>query len=97
MIQIITGLKNGEGYEGMQANWGQAASIIASGESDAVVLPELFPGGRPSAVGAAGKMMGWSMPIAACESYAMQQYTQAPGNAPVLVLISDLEEKMGED
>ena len=97
MIQIITGLKDGEGYEGMQANWGQAASIIAGGEPDAVVLPELFPGSRLVTVGAAGKMTGWSMPKAAYESEAMQKYMQAPGSAPVLMTVAELEEIMGED
>lgn len=97
MIQIITGLKDGEGYEGMQANWGQAASIISSGEPDAVVLPELFPGSRLTTVGAAGKMTGWSMPIEAYESEAMQKYMQAPGSAPVLMTVAELEEIMGED
>jgi len=97
MIQIITGLKDGEGYEGMQANWGQAASIIASGEPDAVVLPELFPGSRLVTVGAAGKMTGWSMPIEAYESEAMQKYMQAPGSAPVEMPMAELREIMGED
>ena len=97
MIQIVTGLKDGEGYEGMQANWGQAGSIIASGEPDAVVLPELFPGSRLVTVGAAGKMTGWSMPKAAYESDAMQKYMKAPGSAPVLMTVAELEEIMGED
>ncbi len=97
MIQIISGLKDGEGYTGMQANWGQAASVIAGGEPDAVVLPELFPGSRLTTVGAAGKMTGWSMPIEAYESEAMQKYMQAPGSAPVLMDLAELQEVMGED
>jgi len=97
MIQIITGLKDGEGYEGMQANWGQASSIIASGEPDAVVLPELFPGSRLSTVAAAGKMTGWSMPKDVYESEAMQKYMVAPGSAPMTMPIAELSETMGED
>lgn len=97
MIQIITGLKDGEGYEGMQANWGQASSIISSGEPDAVVLPELFPGSRLTTVASAGKMTGWSMPKDAFESEAMQKYMQAPGSAPVLMDINELREIMGDD
>ena len=97
MIQIITGLKDGEGYTGMQANWGQAASIIASGDPDAVVLPELFPGSRLTTVAAAGKMTGWSMPKEAYESEAMQKYMQAPGSAPVEMDINELREIMGDD
>lgn len=97
MIQIITGLKDGEGYEGMQANWGQASSIISSGEPDAVVLPELFPGSRLSTVAAAGKMTGWSMPKDVYESEAMQKYMVAPGSSPVTMDINELSEIMGED
>ena len=97
MIQIITGLKDGEGYEGMQANWGQASSIIASGDPDAVVLPELFPGSRLTTVAAAGKMTGWSMPKEVYEGEAMQKYMQAPGSAPFTMSIAKLSETMGED
>lgn len=97
MIQIVTGLKDGDGYEGMQANWGQAASVISGGEPDAVVLPELFPGSRLVTVGAAGKMTGWSMPKAAYESEAMQKYMKAPGSASVLMKVAELEEIMGDD
>jgi len=97
MIQIITGLKDGEGYEGMQANWGQASSIISGGEPDAVVLPELFPGSRLSTVAAAGKMTGWSMPKEVYEGEAMQKYMVAPGSAPFTIGMDDLSERMGED
>jgi TRAP-type uncharacterized transport system substrate-binding protein len=97
MIQIITGLKDGEGYEGMQANWGQASSIIASGEPDAVVLPELFPGNRLTTVAAAGKMTGWSMPKEVYDSEAMQKYMVAPGSAPFTTSVAELSETMGED
>lgn len=97
MIQIITGLKDGDGYEGMQANWGQASSIIASGDPDAVVLPELFPGSRLTTVAAAGKMTGWSMPKEAFESEAMQKYMVAPGSAPVTMSLAELSETMGSE
>ena len=81
----------------MQANWGQAASIISGGEPDAVVLPELFPGSRLVTVGAAGKMTGWSMPKDVYEGEAMQKYMQAPGSAPVLMDLAALRETMGPD
>ena len=97
MIQIVSGLKDGDGYQGMQANWGQAASIISSGEPDAVVLPELFPGSRLATVASAGKMTGWSMPKEAFDSPAMQKYMQAPGSAPVVLNVAELEEIMGDD
>lgn len=97
MIQIITGLKDGEGYEGIQTNWGQGANLVTSGEPDAIVLPELFPGSRLSTVASAGKMTGWSMPKEAFDSEAMQKYMVAPGSAPVTMPISELKAKMGDD
>ena len=44
MIQIVAGLKDGDDYEGLQVNWGQGTTLVTSGEPDAIVLPELFPG-----------------------------------------------------
>ena len=97
MIQIVAGLKEGEDYEGLQINWGQGATLITSGEPDAIVLPELFPSPRLTTPTAAGKMTGWSMPIAAYESDAMQKYMRAPGSAPFTGKVADIEAVMGED
>jgi TRAP-type uncharacterized transport system substrate-binding protein len=97
MVQIVAGLKDGEDYEGMQINWGQGATLITSGEPDAVVLPELFPSPRLTIPSAAGKMTGWSMPISAYESEAMQKYMKAPGSAPWTAPVADLKAVMGDD
>ena len=97
---VIVGAHNygdGEDYEGLQVNWGQGTTLVTSGEPDAIVLPELFPGSRLTSVTAAGKMTGWSMPKAAYESEEMQKYMQAPGSAPVTMDIATLREKMGDD
>lgn len=97
MIQIVAGLKDGPDYEGIQVNWGQGATLVTSGEPDAVVLPELFPGSRLSTVASAGNMTGWSMPIAAYESEAMQKYMKAPGSAPFEMSLADLQKTMGDE
>ena len=97
MIQLITGLKDGEGYEGIQVNWGQGSALVTSGEPDAVVLPELFPGSRLTTVTAAGNMTGWSMPKDVYESEAMQKYMVAPGSAPVEMPLAELQATMGDD
>ena len=96
MIQIIAGLKDGEGYEGLQTNWGQGAALVTSGEPDAVVLPELFPSSRMTSVTAAGNMTAWSMPKEAYESDAMQKYMVAPGSAPFTAVAADIEAALGE-
>lgn len=97
MIQIVAGLKDGEDYEGLQTNWGQGTTLVTSGEPDAVVLPELFPGSRLTSVTAAGKMTGWSMPKAAYDSAAMQKYMKAPGSAPFTMALTDIQAAMGPE
>lgn len=97
MVQLVAGLKDGDDYEGLQVNWGQGATLVTSGEPDAVVLPELFPSSRLTSITSAGKMTGWSMPIEAYESEAMQKYMQAPGSAPFTIGIAELQASMGED
>lgn len=97
MIQIITGLKDGEGYEGIQTNWGQGTALVTSGEPDAVVLPELFPGSRLTSITAAGKVTAWSMPKDVYEGEAMQKYMVAPGSAPFTIPLTDLQVTMGDD
>ena len=97
MIQLITGLKDGEGYEGMQINWGQSVQLITGGEPDAIVLPELFPGSRLTTATSAGKMTGWSMPKAVYDGEAMQKYMKAPGSASVEMPMDELKAKMGDD
>lgn len=97
MIQIVTGLNDGEGYTGIQTNWGQATALITSGEPDAVVLPELFPGNRLVTATAAGGMTGWSMPKEVFDGEAMQRYMNAPGSAPFTMDLAELSELMGDD
>lgn len=96
IIQIITGLKDGEGYEGVQANWGQATATINDGSVEAVVLPELFPNGRIVQLGAAGKLTAWSTPKDIFEAEAMSKYARAPGSAPRLLKVADLQAALGD-
>ena len=97
MIQIITGLKDGEGYEGIQTNWGQGTALVTSGEPDAIVLPELFPGSRLTSITAAGKVTAWSMPKDVYEGEAMTKYMKAPGSAPFTMPLAELQATMGDD
>lgn len=96
IIQIATGLEDGKGYTGIQANWGQAATVIIGGEPDAVVLPELFPNTRISQIGSAGNVTAWSLPKEIYESEAMQKYMGAPGSAPAELKIAELQAALGE-
>ena len=96
IIQIVTGLKDGEGYEGVQANWGQATATINDGSVEAVVLPELFPNGRIVQLGAAGNLTAWSTPKDIFEGEAMSKYSRAPGSAPRLLKVADLQAALGD-
>ncbi|WP_281993423.1 TAXI family TRAP transporter solute-binding subunit [Sulfitobacter geojensis] len=97
MIQIVTGLKDGEGYEGIQANWGQSTTMISGGEPDAVILPELFPSARISTLGASGRLTAWSLPQDIYDSDAMQKYSRAPGSAPFETPVAELAAILGEN
>ncbi len=82
IIQLATGLKEGEGYKGVQVNWGQAVKTITDGSADAVVLPILFPDSRITQALASGNMTVWSTPKDKWESEGFQKYLKAPGSAP---------------
>ena len=82
IIQLTTGLKEGDGYKGVQVNWGQAVKTITDGSADAVVLPILFPDSRITQALASGNMTVWSTPKDKWETEAFQKYLKAPGSAP---------------
>lgn len=94
IIQLSAGLKEGEGYEGIQVNWGQAVKTITDGSADAMVLPILFPDSRITQGLAAGNMTVWSVPKDKYESEPFQKYLAAPGSAPFEAPVADLN--MGE-
>lgn len=94
VIQLATGLKDGEGYKGLQVNWGQAVKTITDGSSDAMVLPILFPDSRITQALASGNMTVWSIPKDAYESDPFQKYLKAPGSAPFE--LSTAEARLGQ-
>jgi TRAP-type uncharacterized transport system substrate-binding protein len=82
IIQLTTGFKDGNGYKGVQTNWGQAVKTITDGSADAVVLPILFPDSRITQSLASGNMTVWSVPKDKWDSVPFQKYLKAPGSAP---------------
>ncbi len=82
IIQLVAGLKDGDGYKGVQVNWGQAVKTITDGSAEAVVLPVLFPDSRITQSVASGNMTVWSVPKDKWESVAFTKYLRAPGSAP---------------
>lgn len=89
MIQIVAGLKEGEGYKGLQVNWGQAVKTIKDGSAEAIVLPIRFPDTRITQAVSAGNMTVFSVPKEQYDSEAFQAYARAPGSAPWEMAIED--------
>ena len=89
LVKLAAGLDDGEGYTGMQVNWGQAVKTLTDGTADAHVLPTNFPDGRLGQAAASGKMIAFSMPKDAYESEATQKYLNAPGTAGIVLPIED--------
>ena len=89
VTQLITGLKDGDDYEGVQVNWAQDVKTITDGSAAAMVLPTTFPDRRVTAGLASGKMTVWSIPKDKFESEAMKKYMSSPGNAPFTLKISE--------
>lgn len=96
IIQIVTGLKDGDGYTGVQADWGQVTAVISDGSVDLAVLPELFPNARTTALGAAGRMTAFSIPKAVFEGEGMQKYMKAPGNAGFTASVAQIQAGLGD-
>lgn len=96
IIQIVTGMKDGEGYTGVQANWGQVGALINDGTVNLAVLPELFPNGRVTEMGAAGNVTGYSIPKEVFEGESMKKYMKAPGNAPFVRPLADIQAAVGD-
>lgn len=83
LVKITTGLDDGEGYTGVQVNWGQAVKTITDGTADAHILPMNFPDGRLGQAASSGEITIFSMPKEAYESEASQKYRKAPGSVGV--------------
>ena len=95
VIQLTTGLKEGDGYKGVQVNWGQATKTIMDGSAEAVVLPILFPDSRITQAVSAGNMTVWSIPKDKWDSEPFQKYLRAPGSAPFTAPLTEISQPAG--
>ncbi len=96
LIQVITGLEDGKGYEGIQSDWSQMATTITEGSSDVALLPEFVPSDRPLQALSAGKMTFWSIPKNIYEGEAVQKVLAAPGSAPIEFTLEQMQ-TLGEN
>jgi len=85
LVKLTKGLDDGDGYTGVQVNWGQAIKTITDGTADAHILPMNFPDGRLGQASASGEITIFSMPADAYESEASQKYRKAPGSVGVVM------------
>jgi len=85
MIQLLSGAKDGEDYEGIQTPWPDTVSTITGGGVDAWTIPEGLPSGREIAIAAAGGITMHDVPSDLLASELGQQIFAAPGHAPYSV------------
>ena len=90
LIKTNTDLEDGNGYTGVQVNWGQAVKTIQDGSADAFVLPMSFPDPRVSAAMSSGAMTIFSMPKDKHESEAFQNVTNLPGTVSFSMPVADM-------
>jgi TRAP-type uncharacterized transport system substrate-binding protein len=89
MIQLLSGLKDGEGYEGVQTPWPDTVSTITGGGADAWTIPEGLPSGRQIALAAPGGTTIYDVPSDLLASDLGQKILKAPGHAPYSVPIEE--------
>lgn len=82
MIQLLAGLKDGEGYEGIQTAWPDVISAVTGGGADAWTSPDGVPSGRQIQIAAAGGTTLYDVPSDLLASELGQQIVAAPGHAP---------------
>ena len=89
-IVLASGLKEGDDYKGVQANWGQLANILVDGSVDGFVLPLTFPSARVTVAQSAGNVKIISTPKEIFESEKYQKVFNGPGNIPITVKWEDM-------
>ncbi len=82
MLQLLSGKKEGDGYEGVQTEWPDTVSTITGGGADAWTTPEGLPSGRQISIAAAGGITIHDVPSDLLASELGQQILAAPGHAP---------------
>ncbi|MEO9823894.1 MAG: TAXI family TRAP transporter solute-binding subunit [Paracoccaceae bacterium] len=88
-VQLLSGLTEGEGYEGIQSPWPDTVSSITGGGADGWTIPEGLPSGRQIAISAAGAITIYDMPSDLLNSELGQQIMNAPGHAVYSVPVDE--------
>lgn len=80
MIDLLSGLKDGTDYEGVQTPWPDAVTAVTSGSVDAWTSPDSLPSGRQIRIAAAGGITIYDVPKDLLASQKGQQILKAPGH-----------------
>jgi TRAP-type uncharacterized transport system substrate-binding protein len=91
LIRLTTGFVDGKQYTGKQIAWGQANSLFLDRSVEAAVRPGTNPASYMPIYIAAGKINIVSVPKAKFEGPAFAKYLKAPGNAPVVFPVSEMD------
>ncbi|MEJ6748075.1 MAG: C4-dicarboxylate ABC transporter substrate-binding protein [Octadecabacter sp.] len=89
MVRLVTGMDEGEGYTGIQVNWGQAVATMTDGSADAFLLPLNFPDARHGQAASSGAIVIYSFPKDVFEGEAGTAFGNAPGSAAVVEPLRD--------
>lgn len=89
MVQLLAGLKDGGGYEGVQTPWPDVVSTITGGGVDAWTSPDGLPSGRQIQIAAAGGTTLYDVPSDLLASELGQQIVSAPGHAPFSIPVEE--------
>lgn len=89
MLQLLSGKKEGDGYEGIQTEWPDTVSTITGGGADAWTIPEGLPSGRQISIAAAGGITIHDVPSDLLASELGQQILAAPGHAAYSIPIEE--------
>lgn len=89
MVKLLAGIKDGEGYEGIQTPWPDAIGAITGGGADVWTIPEGLPSGRQIAIAAAGGTTIHDIPSDILATKLGQQIVNAPGHAPYSVPVEE--------
>lgn len=89
MIELLSGVSDGEDYEGVQTPWPDTVSTITGGGADAFTIPEGLPSGRLISIAAAGGITIYDVPSDLLASELGQQILAAPGNTLYSLPVED--------
>lgn len=90
VIRAITGLEDGPGYTGIQADWGLLPTMLVDGSADGFVVPLTMPSDRITVKASAGRVNLVSIPREVFETEEFGRVLSAPGNVPIVLPVDQI-------